>query len=761
MANILEDFDFNDSKALDKLKGIADTLERIANTSDQSQKNMNEGFQSVSNNAANFETKLKGVGARAGLVGGLVAGGMQIASKGIKKAIDLTLQLKESNDRLGLVQDDIDKKFSKLKDTLGQKLAPAFHAVQQITLDWLSGAQEGAENLSDSIGIKIAASVKAVAATIGQAIKNFRNDNKAINLELKALGKQIKAVFTTNRDRAKQLRFEAKLLTEQAQFLTDQNKSLGEVFRNTFQTAKEEIADLVANGYYKLETATEEQIAQALRLKQAYEDLVRTIENKLAKSEIDNADSVKKAELERDFALQQIDLLEEKARKAAEAAGEEFDLEDEFRQLRLLEEQKYLKKLEDIRKATSKEIAEVEKKAFKEVFGVALDEVDDFGKKAVKSTEDAVLEAIKRQKEVIETKSDQILGDTDLTFAEKFKKKLLDKLLVSEEEFDFVFGQAKNFFNSFGQLLTASNNQALEENQSLIDRIRDRQSVLQNELEDELERREAGYSNDVALKRQQLAELKKEEEKAALEREKLQKRQVAIEAVQAGIQQAASLATAAANFFKSGSSLGPLGIGIAVGLISTMFSIFAKTKARAREEATISLYKGGSTKKILKSGLVNKKGRSDIPGHGRGHRVEDSNLVLGGKEFVTNEGTSQAQSEVMEEINSGKYDNDPDLIYRIRSKPDLKQYNRSFEKRQSKIIKIEKEITRDKAMERALDRTADKIIGYLKSQPTIYHEQENDVTRVEVTGTTTRKIKVDREKNPTVKLLEKILTKIS
>lgn len=160
---------------------------------------------------------------------------------------------------------------------------------------------------------------------------------------------------------------------------------------------------------------------------------------------------------------------------------------------------------------------------------------------------------------------------------------------------------------------------------------------LRQDLDLQLRLNEEGFASNVEGVRRQLAEEQKAREDALEQQRKAQQAQVALETVT----QASSLITASANIFQSLSAAGPIGVGIAIATIATMFGAFAASKAKAFEAAR--LYDGG---------LI-PRGKDDK--YGDGYRVEGTNIRVGGGEFVVNRKDTQEQLKLIKAINKGKF----------------------------------------------------------------------------------------------------------
>lgn len=156
----------------------------------------------------------------------------------------------------------------------------------------------------------------------------------------------------------------------------------------------------------------------------------------------------------------------------------------------------------------------------------------------------------------------------------------------------------------------AATDAALAESERLVD-------AKQTELDNEIALAEAGFASNVALKRRELEEAKKARDKAQEDQRKAQRAQILLDSAV----QVSGLATSAANIFKSLSALGPIGVGLAVASIATMFFAFAKAKSDALK-ATKARY--GLAGFIDKGGLV----------HGKSHAQGGQHLEVEGGELL-------------------------------------------------------------------------------------------------------------------------------
>lgn len=192
----------------------------------------------------------------------------------------------------------------------------------------------------------------------------------------------------------------------------------------------------------------------------------------------------------------------------------------------------------------------------------------------------------------------------EMSWFEKLEKKLEDKLgKKGLSKITKAVQQAANYvmeqFQTIAQARVDLANTMVEQSQRELD-------ATKSTLDQEIEARNNGYANNVALAQQEYLEKQRINEQALAEQ------QAAVEAQERlnTVQQVVSLITASANIFSSLSSI-PLGVGIpiAIGLIATMFGAFAAAKVQASQLAAQTYGEGGTE---LLSGGSHQSGR-DIP----------------------------------------------------------------------------------------------------------------------------------------------------
>lgn len=211
---------------------------------------------------------------------------------------------------------------------------------------------------------------------------------------------------------------------------------------------------------------------------------------------------------------------------------------------------------------------------------------------------------IERLRNEIELLKKEASDEGEMSWFEKLEKKLNDKLgkkglskitRAAQQAASYVMEQ----FQTIAQARVDLANTMVEQSQRELD-------ATKSTLDQEIEARNNGYANNVALAQQEYLEKQRINEQALAEQ------QAAVEAQERlnTVQQVMSLITASANIFSSLSSISlGGGIPIAIGLIATMFGAFAAAKVQASQLAAQTYGEGGTE---LLSGGSHQSGR-DIP----------------------------------------------------------------------------------------------------------------------------------------------------
>lgn len=204
-----------------------------------------------------------------------------------------------------------------------------------------------------------------------------------------------------------------------------------------------------------------------------------------------------------------------------------------------------------------------------------------------------------------------------------------------------VFDQAKEALNSWMDARKAAADQAKE----LAD---DEVSAAENALNREIELRNQGYANDVALREKELANAKEMQKKAAEEQKKIAQQQILLDAAL----QASSMITASANIIKQFPN--PLAWG---PMLAVMWGAYSYAKLKAYQEAgNVKLYREGGS--MLLEGGSHESGHDVNLGIG----PDGSNLRAEGGEYfaVINKRNSRKYGSeipaVVNALNSGMFE---------------------------------------------------------------------------------------------------------
>lgn len=333
------------------------------------------------------------------------------------------------------------------------------------------------------------------------------------------------------------------------------------------------------------------------------------------------------------------------------------------------------------------------------------------------------LESIKEQIKGIDQEIAKLGKDDSLfgSIGDIIKTNLVNAFGLDDFQAQMIMQQAEALFNGLGSLMMQNNDIAIAENQRLLESIRERIDETESLLEDEESRREKGYANNVESKKRELEQLKAEEEKALKEQEKLQKERIKAQLIADATQQISGLALMAVNVLSSSAKFGPIaGPILAAAAITTMIGLFKSIKAQSAQLAEVKerAFKGGPIDQFL-------AGRSDKQG-GRGHRIEDSNVVVGGGEYLLNDTTTRKQRPFIEDLNRGLYDN-VDLQGIIKPMVMSGKYASQLKKRDMFSNKL---ISREEFAQ-VMEVHANRIEEVLEKAPLIY--TIDDTTRQIVT----------------------------
>ena len=203
---------------------------------------------------------------------------------------------------------------------------------------------------------------------------------------------------------------------------------------------------------------------------------------------------------------------------------------------------------------------------------------------------------------------------------------------------------------SIGQLQAILDAQ-LQIKEQALQAAQEETDAAKTRLEKEIEARNNGYANDVAVAQKELELAKQKEEKALKEKQKAQRAQQAIDT----LQQTSSLVTASAEIWKALAGIPVIGVGLAIAGIATMWGSFAAAKIKAREATRTEYGEGGM--EFLMGGSHQSGNDIDLgrTADGRQRRAE------GGEAFAVFNKTStrkyrKALPGIIKSINNGTFE---------------------------------------------------------------------------------------------------------
>jgi hypothetical protein len=445
--------------------------------------------------------------------------------------------------------------------------------------------------------------------------------------------------------------------------------------------------------------ALEKERDRVAKLTAEYEKLADKLKDQVAKAGIDSADGLEKLALQRDFAIQQTKEFEAELRKAAAAAGkilspeQEEDIKKLYQAIQDRYDEEYLKEivrqLEEGIKAQEKvqqerfdiaddtyrreidflnkrkEVQLAELDLITEGSDAALTLEEEKEKKRLEIQRQALIAELALAKERFGPDSLEVqLLDAQLKAIEagikrveggigpvllRLKTKILEALNVTDAQAQFIVDSFASVFNSITQLSQSSFEKELNQNEALIQSLRERVEDLQSELEKEEEYKRNGLANNVsnlqqALNQETTALSQAEQQRIELERKAANQRLVFD-----SIQQASKLGLAAANVITAESPKGLVGIITATAALALLFSIFAQAQANAAKFATTKKLREGGE---LLVGPSHESGGIDIYLAGESRPRYNAE----GGEMVVNKETTRRHIEFLRELNEGKYD---------------------------------------------------------------------------------------------------------
>lgn len=276
---------------------------------------------------------------------------------------------------------------------------------------------------------------------------------------------------------------------------------------------------------------------------------------------------------------------------------------------------------------------------------------------------DALRAAGKKEMDLQVQQAIEQVNAANKALAEASKKvkptSLLELLLPgsSKEELANISGNIQSTFNSISQAVDSYSKIVQEKYQAIVEAKKkaveqDEQAIstLQEQLQKEIELRDAGFANNVNNILEELRVKKEARDKDIKEQEEAQKQLEKSQKAQAAAQtalQAANLITASTNIYLQATAIGgPFAVPIAIGAIAAMLGAFVISKAKTAD-AVQSFGGGGEI-----------QGKSHAEGGQRYYAPDNSGGVveLEEGEYVTNRKATERFKPLLQAINHNKID---------------------------------------------------------------------------------------------------------
>ena len=269
------------------------------------------------------------------------------------------------------------------------------------------------------------------------------------------------------------------------------------------------------------------------------------------------------------------------------------------------------------------------------------------------STGDIDLPTLTLGKKIGEDQGDQFA----LNFGEKIQKFIAEDLGLDDKEVAALTEAINKVFASVQAGILSNTAAQIEQQDELIDSLKERVDATEEALDRELQLKIAGYANDYDALKDNLADQNALVEKAEQEKTDLKKKQLEQQLIADEISQASSLVTAIAGLLKNGGELGIVGIVIAGLAIAGMLATFAQYKQQVNQLSGLREGINPDYDRVERSGGkgFKIKGRSHEQGgelfsHGGVlWEAEKDEILMGTK-------ASKKHSDFLFNLNKGKYD---------------------------------------------------------------------------------------------------------
>ena len=281
-------------------------------------------------------------------------------------------------------------------------------------------------------------------------------------------------------------------------------------------------------------------------------------------------------------------------------------------------------------------------------------------------------------------------------------RSLAEILGISQDSLEGLKDATAQIIDGLNQIAEAR----LREAEAATRAAEEKVSAAEEALEKERELARQGFANDSDLRKQELEKAKEQREEALKEQAKAARAQILLDSAQ----QVSGLATSSVNIFKSLSGLGPVGIGIAIATIATMFAAFAKAKSDA--------FKAAAVPKLRKGGKI--QGRTHEQGGEMAATPEGDVFELERDEWVIATEHSREQDKFLARLNKGEFKGID--LNEMLSKPGASNPLPAAAARVRQIEQERREIEdaqNFRAMQAAYEKSADRIVKAIEEKPEI------------------------------------------
>lgn len=274
----------------------------------------------------------------------------------------------------------------------------------------------------------------------------------------------------------------------------------------------------------------------------------------------------------------------------------------------------------------------------------------DFAKKSLAAliangeTENSL--AVLQAKKVIQDIQNSIDDEVDKGEGFSWNKLLgLDNLSSDDQKaINRAWGELKKGAKEITDFIVDQYDRQIEKKQEVIDQLDDEIGDIEKRLDAEKALQEKGLANNVEAIEKELAAKQAQKDEEIRQQEELQEKKQNLQRAQLvvdSIVQAANLATAATEIFKSLAGIPFVGVPLAIAAIGAMIGAFAVSKVKAAQAINSQSFGDG--------------GWIDGAPHSRGgvkyYSADGKNIELEGDEYVVKKSAMRKYGDVVEAIN--------------------------------------------------------------------------------------------------------------